>query len=409
MARDVEISSKFVGTSDYSSVQINAITLTKDINSKPVDLNILGDLTLLTIQESIYSFCLTGTLVIKDRSSIFELSPFIGNEKLTISMKSLFTEYEFKRTFNVVGIKYEKINPAERSGTIILTFKESLSENFYKEYSTSFSKKPISEFVKHMLEKFIGADKKLFNIEQTEGNFTFAFPYQKPTYILQYLNRFAKNKDNGINFQLYSSMFGGYNYKAVSSLIKGKEIYTLTEEVSEKAKYIPNAFSEYTPTQTLDIEKLILERGVSTRVLSWDSTTKQAKTETVKQSEVISELKLGYEFNYFSKKYEDSVLPYYNHYLSNKDSIIHKVALLNNFIQNAPSVSIAIKGLVERSVGDCVKIKFMDKAISKFDEDKNWSGKYFTKSVTHMFTTNDYRQAITYIRPGAFVKDSSTQ
>jgi hypothetical protein len=393
-----ETAANIVAAERLQFANIKSVSILKEfVGSNGTPVEILHDLVFLNMSESIHNKTITGTLSYNDIKKVFDLTPFTGNELVFIDLESKRTSWTKTLVFKVISVNKKK--PENQSfGTVTMTIADIRNITLYNEFSTSFLNQSIGQFIKDFAQYNLGTPNSLMDVDDTDGTFSFAFPYQKFVYILKYLNKFAKSASNGgIGYYFFSNVYwSGFRYKSLKTLLTADPIYAMNEVFAQDILY-PDVFWQSTRVSNLDIKVAALERGLGSTqfYINPDGTTGISEA---KYSQVITTLNGTGEYGYITQL---DMPTSFNYYDSNKLSVGHKLKIVDFAVRYADRVVIKCKGSIERMCGEKVTLKFLDRTLPKGNYDLEKTGDYLLESINHIFSRNTYEQLITAIRIGS--------
>lgn len=401
-----ETAAKIVAAQRLQHVNLQSVIILKefgDAEAQPIE--ILPDLVFLNIQESIGDKVLSGTLAYNDIRKVFDLTPFTGNELVIIDLESRRSTWSKRIVMKVLSVV--KKRPENNSfGTVTMTITDMRIMSFYNEFSTSFSNTRISDFIRNFAKYNFGMQNDLMVIDETEGNFSFAFPYQKFVFMLKYLNKFAVSAETqGSLYHLYSTLyFSGMCYRSLTTMLRATPAYAMNEVFAQDI-LLPDVFWQQTRVSNLDLCFIGLSRGFGSTHYSLGD-DKTFTYSQAKYSEVIANQRGTGSYGHIKQLDLASSLNYYE---PNPKSIAHKNKILEMAVKFSDRVVIRCKGSVERMCGEKVTMKFLDRTLPKGNYDIEKSGDYLIESINHIFAKNSYDQNITMFRIGSLNRYSPNQ
>lgn len=388
---------------------IESISLSKQVRGSAAQFDLMSCYTLVQLHESIEDKFVTGMLMFEDNGKIFDETPFVGDETVTIKVRSLKTGQTFERTFVCHAYK-PMANDDKNSSTVLVTihFHDKNIDTLYKEFSISFKEEKISDFIEKFCKKNFVLPQ--LTIENTDKKMSLAFPYQKFHYILKYLVNYAKNSKGDGRYVFFSSLFYSY-YGSIKNLYTigltdNNPIWQYREEFPDQTAFHPLLFHDYSVNTIYDTEKFILSRGAGSTIHLFDPTTKKIKSMPKKYSEVFPKIKL--ESSGFSRFPKTIDLPTsFNHYDAD-ETIKQSNLMFDQSYAHGISVSLRVTGLLEVTCGIPIKLTFKDYT-AKTEKSEFKSGNYLISEIDHYFQKDSYKQQIVAIRNHSFVKDSANQ
>jgi hypothetical protein len=372
-----------------------------------VDISLTNDINKLVISESISEKLVTAVLNFNDNEKIFEMLSFNGNEIIKFEINDLLNQDKLFVEYVVVS----KINAYPEDSQIqqySLLLIEKGYKKFIDEYSTSFKNKPISNFIANFSENAL--EKEITTIEQSVGNFTFAFPYQKFHYMLSYLNQYLTSI-NGYNTYFYfSTLSNGTYFTTLQNLIKkpNEASYYLNQnKFTQQSPLKVVEFSTFKKTGTFDIRNTLLSKQGSSRVQRYDYSTGKVIERNIKYSDVIKDYKLLGSFSIYSSEVMDK--PTYTYYASTDNNKNETMIEEGLFTTATEQYEISFDGDLKRSCGNTCFIRFEDDTPTNTEPFSPKTGHYLMTSLTHTFTAENYTQSMTLIKNGYEYKTTDKQ
>jgi hypothetical protein len=395
-----------VATGRLQFANLKSILLLKEISSAsatPIELT--QDLVFFTIRESIYDKTLTGTITFNDIKNIFDLTPFTGTEFILVEIEGRRATFKRDMLFKVMSVV--KSRPENQPfGTVSIEFADTTIITMLKEFSTSFSNTRISDFIHDFSVHNFGVTDDLLTIDETDGEFSFAFPYQKFVYMLKYLNKFAVSAETqGSYYYYFANLFySGFTYRSLSTMLQQTSLYQFNEIYSNDI-IMPDSFWQQERISKMDIKYMAVERGFGSTQFTLDKDNVPAINEA-KYSTTIPELKGTGTYGYIAQL---NLATSFNYYDANSNSREHKNKIIELAVRFADRVVIRCKGSIERMCGQKADIKFLNRTLPKGNYDLEKSGDYLIESVDHIFSKNTYEQLISVFRIGSNIKYSPNQ
>ena len=385
-----------------STVAWEELTLEKDIEGKIVKIDLLPVLVSVVINESIYKTLLGGTVSFRDTQNIFSSIPFVGNEKLTMKVKSTLNEESYEFEFNCIEpspITKESNNEA----LIELTIIETGWEKFYLEYSTSFQSKRISEFIKEFSETTLG--KKITELEATEDKFSFALPYMRFSNILKYLNQYAKSKKGYTGYLYYTNLKGEKNYQTFSGMLEKNPNMAMKEVRKQQLTENPNFFEVHTIDNNYNLINVLLDKGFGSTQIKFDTSTKSPIITKNKFENIIKQNKHTGKYSILNKLKDGEKAFHYRASTSNNKSNIG--ITLNERITGI-AISVFATGILQRNVGTKASLTMID-SYDPRGANTVTSGDYIVDTIDHLFYPGQYSQVINFVSTSYYDKISINQ
>ena len=408
------LSGKFYYPQDAA---IDELTITTN-NGKTFDLKYL--MVDLSIFEDIYSFVMSGYLMIKDGIGIIEKMNLTGNELIKIS---------FGKTSNVGGdllyfrlYSIPKRNPVGNLSTeyIKLHFcSEELITSEQTKITKSYKGQNISTIISNILTDYLKVPPyRPQYIQSTKGVYDFNIPSIKPLEAISWLSNYAKPTENS-NEKLADMLFfetqSGFNFASISKLA--------SRSISRTYKYQQQNISPEGPAEDiisiLDYEFVkafdtlneISSGTYANKLLSLDPITRTACTtifnyatdykKTLNPDDTFTDTRnltrspnsvikmaVGNQ-NQMKKSYipQGSVAPdiFLETFVPNRTS---QISLANYTV-----VKIKIPGDPFITAGKTVQFNFPSISPEK-GLDKNYSGKYLVTAVRHLIQSQGIYQTV---------------
>jgi len=398
---------------DKNTIEFIHVTITKDMNGTKDKVDILKDgmFHSLTINESIFQHIVSGTLIIDDKSKVFDSFPIVGGEKINFQFndrtepgkKKQSDDFEFEVTSFSVGVYDSNVVPTQK---IILNFIDPTYKLLLKEYSTSFKDTLISGFVSDFSKKIF--DKEIDNLEISDEKKSFSFPYQKWDYILKYLNQYAKSKVGDYYGYLYWSDLLKTNYMTLSGLLKLKDKdlqHTFKQVLPNMIDEDLNYFSEFNVKRDFDLMEIKVFKGDGNTNINFDPSNKSIVEVEKKYSEVIDKQVSTGKYTQF----EDEIDDVNSFYYASSDNFRSEINIINQNLKNGNYYSIIADGWFGRRPGDLARLIFRDDLDFNKEENENTSGTYIITEIEHTFYPGSYEQQLTFLSTGSNIKISSKQ
>lgn len=368
--------------------------------------------------EDIFSFCKHGYLSFYDDFGIMEFGPITGNEKIKISYGyDQVKEYTFYITKFPVIEQITEGSEQESKRLLEFHFIDYLYFSLgFKEYSYAWKNTKNSDIVKDICKKFLNITE--FNnwedstLIETEIIDTFYIPYWNIRKTLKWLLKRSSNENEIPGYLFYTNTTNKqYNFITLDTLLSNNRLMTTTE--IDNGTYFFN--SEY-------------ENDLN-RILNWE----QNSIDTI-NFPILSGNKIkGYNFenkHFISKNklYADNIKNYtllgkYSLFpdISNNNPKVMLTGIesekrLNNVFQdewikrynNQNVLAIYVKGHENRHADGMININWPSSDNEKEFYNKNSSGKYLIKSITHYFnpgTNPIFVQKMLCIKNGYYDSD----
>ena len=208
--------------------ELNECILTAG-NGRKIDVR--GILFELNIFEDIYNNVLTGNILLSDSNNIINALPLAGYETISI----VFTKPSHKTTYKKIYRIYKMSDRVKQSDTnenYILYF---CGDHMFKTemFSKSYSGRKISEMVKDVATKRLGAEVK--NIEPTAGIYDIVIPFMTPFKAINWLSKRAISPLSAGSTYLFFETFKGFNFVSLENLVQKAAVRKLHATIKKIA------------------------------------------------------------------------------------------------------------------------------------------------------------------------------
>ena len=243
----------------------NNYSRTEDVNIIKLDLitqggtfNLLKDaLVELNIFESIFEFCTTGYILIRDTFNLPEKGPIVGDEKLVVSFQTSaqggFSVYN--KTFDVFKMSERKDVNGKRSQTYVLHFASpQLDANQKVRIQRSFIDMTEDKICQIVAENQLGiAD---INTEGTKYERKLIVPAWRPFHLINYLCSSAIRPigDSPTSYLFFEDQ-EKFNFVSTDSLMEAGPVFTLHNQlarISAASSHIKHNVSSFEVIKSFD-------------------------------------------------------------------------------------------------------------------------------------------------------------
>ena len=284
---------------------LEAVTIKTDFG-QDVDVR---NLTLeLSFFEDIYSFVVSGYVILKDAIGIVENYKLDGNEFINIkygSYRNEDDENKLSRTFRIYKIGRNPIGNLNSEYISIYFCSEILLLSEQLKISKSYSGKQIatkndnSGIINNILiEKLKIDSKKLIDIEEPYGLYDFVVPNFKPLEAISWLSTYARPKSNKVGADmLFFETKDGFQFRSIQSLISEKPYATYKyqpKNVDFGDDDMEQGFTtvlDYEVVKTYDTLGSISDGAYANRLLSIDPLTRSHKVTDFSYSDYFKQTK----------------------------------------------------------------------------------------------------------------------
>jgi hypothetical protein len=374
----------------------------------------------LSIFEDIYSFVMSGYVMVKDGIGIIEQMNLTGNELITIKFGKTSIDGGDPLYFRLYSIP--KRNPVGNLSTeyIKLHFcSEELILSEQIKVTKSYKGKEISNIISDILTNYLKVPPyRPLYIQPTTGVYDFSIPSVKPLEAISWLSNYARPAGNS-NMKLADMLFFetqfGFNFASLSSLS--------SKNISRTYKYQQQNITQESPAEdvisildyefvkTFDTLNEISSGAYANKLLSLDPITRTACTtifnystdykKTLNPNDTFTDTSnLTRSPNSVIKMGIGNSNQMKNSYIT-QGSVAQDI-FLETFVPNRTAqislanytvVKIKIPGDPFITAGNVVQFNFPSLSAAK-GLDKNYSGKYLVTAVRHMLQSQGMYQTV---------------
>jgi len=356
--------------------------------------------------EDIYKFCMVGKIVFNDMYGFLEEGPFTGNEKIIISYGEVESRQLIFDIWKVNKISQLSVTDPTSISMVEVTFIDTIYELFtLRKYSKSWpSNTEISTIMGHILKVMCGLKSINTVIETTESPITgFAMPYWTPIQALKWLMMRAKS------LTTKTSGYLCYNntYKTFTSNIRTLDyLFSIRTPIDEKTYYFEhedilyrNKILEWT-LNGIDNSTTKMLRGGHWR--GYNFKEKRFIDVSYKYSDGIDESTLLGRKSLFENISDISTS--YNTLSETNESDIKRI-IYSDWTKRysvQQTMNFIVRGFEDRYAGQQIDVMWPAAERVNVKYNKQLTGRYLIKSVTHMFTGGDstipYRQKLVCLK-----------
>jgi hypothetical protein len=389
---------------NFSSVKLSSCKLSGE--------EIRDLVKIITIEESVYSKLLKGTVIFKDADNRYKniLDLVIGEMKIDIQLTAPDIDPEIiELSFLLENYNQIVKENNDSSQYLVLNFMETSLPLFKQEYSTSFVNKAGTDFVKEFSKNVLNKDleSQYSFIEPSSNKLSITFPYQRFKYILAYLNQYLIS-DNGYYNYIYFSNLLATNFSSLSYLCTQDPQYIFAEQKESLTNNVVNRnnFSEYNILNKGSIVDNISDYALGSTKFSFDHVNKQILEEEIIDYNKYGIVGLGGQSSNFDK---NLIKSRNRTYYSSTSSFKNEMALSSGLFNNGDEIQIPnMEGDISRQVGRVASLIFKDnESTSQYNE--TLSTNYMISSIVHNIYPNAYKQDISFIRTAKIIRSSSNQ
>jgi len=357
--------------------------------------------------EDIYSYCVTGQITFTDRQGIFEFGPLTGNERISIVYGENNDEEWTFDIFKTSRIERNNGGREGESGLIQLFFVDSMFYNLnFLHYSRSWKDEKISTIIDEMSTNMLSVD-KWGQKETTEETLDFFYmPYWTPNKAITWLlKRSTGNRSKMPGFCFYNNS-KGTNMVTLDTLLKQQKLLSINDK--DDGLYVFVDENTILLNKILDwsisgMDSLSLKRISGGTGLGYNTLDKSFKikentyTDSLEKHTILGQKSLFPDYSEVKSNYINEV----------EDSTDKLNTMFNNvwikLYNKQQIISITTRGHEERYCGAMIEIYWpsIDGVNSQYN--KQLSGKYLIKSITHHFSgynTPAYAQKMVLIKNG---------
>lgn len=376
----------------------------------------------MSYYEDIYSFCISGSITIRDSIGFIELLQLSGNEYMELNFgKIKGAPNSNSQTFHVykIGKRLPTGNLNDEFYTIYFCSEELyLSEQI--KISKSFNGQKISSIISNILTNTLKVESSKINtIESTTGVYSFIVPRFKPFETISWLSTYARPTiDGGADMLFYQNRYG-YNFRSLQSIYKDKVYATykyqqknLSKEI-EKPQDKVTTVLDYEFVKTFDVLGDTAAGTYANRLISIDPFTRkstvtnfdyekyQNKSASLNGKSILnpSTNRLGVKQNKASDSVTKVVISNANQadapYVKQAPGSVAKDVYVETFVPNRTAqialsnytlVKLMIPGDPGVTAGSVINFSLMTTKPTSTtrEEDKFYSGKYLVTAVRHI-------------------------
>jgi hypothetical protein len=411
------------------------------INSSGQRFNMRNLMVDLSYYEDIYSFCVSGSVTLRDAQGFIEAFRLTGSEYIEINFgKIKGAPNTNNQTYHIykIGKRVPTGNQNDEFYTVFFCSEELyLSEQL--KISKSFTGTKISDIIKNILKNTLKIQtSKIGKIEETTGVYDFIVPRLKPLEAISWLSTYARPAANakGSDMLFYENRYG-FNFRSLQSIYKDKVYATYKyqqqnlskEQESLKDKTI--SVLDYQFIKTYDLLNATASGAYANKLISIDPLTRKSTVTSFDYKKYkdgtsslngnapmsSSENRLGIKQNEASDSVVKLLIGNANQssqpYIKQAPGSVAKDIFVETYIPNRTAqlslanytlVKISIPGDPGVTVGSVIEFNLLSlkPSDSKKELDNFYSGKYLVTAVRHMIDDGG-----SYISVLEIAKDSS--
>ena len=359
--------------------------------------------------EDIYQFIKTGKLIFKDTDDIVEFLPLMAGEMLTIVYATTIEgeeEYE-EKTYNFIINKICRIEQIDDNKKLIeLLFVEQHHYALhYNHFSLSFYNEKYSDIVKHIITNHLYIP-KMVQWENSKETLEHFYTGQKtPSDNIKWLMRRCSSIPSGqAGYLLYSNTKEtelSFNFISLETLLSQKDLISDDPySFDGNNPYYVNKILNYQINQVDYNSMKLLSNNT---YLGFDNNNKKFIKNEYNYKKSLKNFTILGEYSLFNDK-RISIEAGTTTNTGETNSKIMDNMYYDNWIKQyclQQIVTITVKGHNERYAGGMIVIDWPSNNTDSVS-DKNMSGKYLIKSITHNFTPQSNPQ---YVQRMALIKN----
>jgi len=391
-----------------TSIEWKKIDLTVTLNGEEIVLALTRLFTKISMIETIENKLIQGAIQFRDPDNYFANLQLVGDEKIEFSFIDTESEEEYELEFKCISWKQDPFTN-DAGGHILLDFIDPEYRAFTNEYSTSFKDKKISEFMSDFSKNVLNKEIENKNMDETDEKKTLAFPYQKFSYMVTYLNQYAKNKNGQVYYIYYSDMFKTH-YKTLSNMVSQEATMQFVETTATTSQLKNKGyFNSYILENKSNIMEANLNRGFGSTLINWDAENKEPVNTPAKYSEALGDEKQLAKYSLHDKKNDNAKQSFYYSASKEETNFKNKISIIHENFINGISITISLRGKFERRCGEVANVTFVDKTPEKEDENVSLDGNYLVTTIEHEIGPSIYTQHMELVRTGNYAEMSGKE
>lgn len=373
------------------------------------------DITDLYFIEDIYSYLMTGKIVLKDTRGLNEFLPLVGSETITIEYgtvdqgsKDYYLVKDF--TFDIIKMGYVENTSDKHRHLTEFFFIQSPHKRLHMEhYSRSYKCELYTDYVLDICDRHCGIkDWNRFEV----GNEMLQYFYtglKTPAQNIEWLSNRSSGSESGqpgyLLFANTQTPGAPYNYCTLESLLMNN-----VRMPPEAGPYTIDAHNEYNINRILrykdhKVDKKALSKMMHYIGLGFDIKRKKYLKNIYEYQEALDRFTCLGNFSLFSNEVDAIVSPAQELTAEFEEEEIMKNIYFGDWIKRyclQHTVTTMLEGHVSRYAGGIIEIAWPS---ASDDEvfDKNMAGLYLVKSITHQFSPRNkpvYMQKMVLIKNG---------
>jgi hypothetical protein len=245
-----------------SGLKVNGFVIQSIDGSKTIDLAGSSSILFLDYFEDILSPCITMTVQVMNSTSLVNVLPIRGGEKVFLSIETAFGDFEFdgEESLYVSGVTGMTPDSTAEAFNLNLVSREAITNETarcVRKYSGS-----IDQTVTKILKDDLKTNKfKSDNIEKTSNNFSFIGNQKKPFHVLTWLcpkstpatkaygasgtsGKGAEGQAKGVSGFLFYENKDGFNFRSIDSLVKDTQVQIGSADSENIPTYVYTQITE---------------------------------------------------------------------------------------------------------------------------------------------------------------------
>jgi hypothetical protein len=245
-----------------SGLKVNGFAIQSIDGSKTIDLSASSSILFLDYFEDILSPCITMTVQVMNSTSLVNVLPIRGGEKVFLSIDTAFGEFEFdgENSLYVSGVAGVVPDSTAETFSLNLVSREAITNETarcLRKYSGS-----IDQTVTKILKDDLKTDKfKNDNIEKTANGYSFIGNQKKPFHILTWIcpksmpstkstgasgtsGKGSTGEAKGVSGYLFYENKDGFNFRSIDSLVKDTKIQVGSSDSENIPTYVYTPITE---------------------------------------------------------------------------------------------------------------------------------------------------------------------
>jgi len=384
-----------------------SVSLSLDIGDVILDVASIVELYFI---EDIFSFCVTGKIIFTDQRGVFEFGPLTGNERINIIYGD---EDDEEWTFDIYKVSSIDKTEDARGGTSQAIEMFFVDVMFFPlnhlQFSRSWKDKRASSIIFDIAENMLGVGRWEHKEIAKEKLDYFYMPYWTPYTAIKWLLQRCTSKNLNVpGYCLYNNS-KGTNFVTLEKLLNGNLMEIGGDSVYVFSDSNPFLYNKILSWSISGIDSLSLKNLAGNTLYGYNSMTKSFITkefgyaESVKNHTILGRQTLFPDYTEKRIGYKNTEETNIN----SIDTIYHNT--WNKVYDHQQVLSIIVRGHERRYCGGMIEIEWPSKSDLDQRYNKNLSGYYLVKSITHHFSgygMPHYKQKMLCIKNGYEYSDA---